>query len=245
MNSIANKQQSTLDDLWTVTFTDLLILLIAFFVLRYSMYTALFPVVEAPTTPIAENPQNKEQTVYQRLIGFLRLTTDYSDTVSGSALDLEFSTRFKGIASVTETPSGANIELSVDTVGTSIQGSSLSNLNLLASIATVLKDIGDVIIVRYKTPSINSGLSQIDSGWSIASAKAAVIVRQLVDAGIEKEKIFIEVVEENNPKNKGILTISVMENDKKLSQPSSLSDVLLNLNDGSPASESKITFLDL
>lgn len=246
MNSLRQNRNIHLGtDFWTITFADLLTLLIGFFVLRYTMYIEKLPVSFFPTKPASIEITQETSQLFEQIKNFLNKTTQYRELVTNTENGIQTTVVFDGIASLSSISRGAQIELQSASVATSVQELSLASRAITELIGTALSKRGDLIVIQYQTPLITSVGGISDSGWNTSSAKAAVVYRQLIDAGVNKERIFVEAFSNTNGQIKGNITISILQRDENLTEKLSRNDVLLNLNTANPASESEIAFLDL
>ena len=232
-------------DVWIITFADLLTLLIAFFVLRYTMYTELTEVPLSETKTFATVNKPEESLLLNEIGDFLKQTLTYRELTKSTASGIQTTVVFDGIASLSAISGGAQLSLNADAIANSTQDLSLTSREILELLGKALGKDGDLIVINYQTSDTTSEGSLVDSGWNTSSVKAAVIYRQLIDAGVKNERIFVEAFSGTNSLNKGDISISVIRHDEILAKTLTRNDVLLNLTTAKPASDSKIAFLDL
>lgn len=232
-------------DVWIITFADLLTLLIAFFVLRYTMYTELTEVPLSETKTFATVNKPEESQLFNEIRDFLKQTLTYRESTKNTASGIQTTVVFDGMASLSVISGGAQLSLNADAIANSPQDLSLTSREILELLGKALGKGGDLIVIRYQTANNTADGSLIDSGWNTSSVKAAVIYRQLIDAGVKKERIFVEAFPSTKPSIKGDISITAVRHDEILAKTLIRDEVLLNLTTAKPASESKITFLDL
>lgn len=245
INSRLARSNNVDTDVWIITFADLLTLLIAFFVLRYTMYTELTELPLSETKTVATVTKPEESLLFNEIGDFLKQTLSYRESTKDTVSGIQTTVVFDAIATLSAISGGARLSLSADAIANSTQDLSLSSREILELLGKSLGKGSDLIVIRYQTSDITSDGAFVDSGWNTSSVKAAVIYRQLIDAGVKKERIFVEAFSETKASNNGEISISAIRYDEILAKSLTRNDVLLNLTTAKPASESKITFLDL
>lgn len=207
-NSNSNKQRSlrrrrpNFDDSsssWLVTYSDVITLLLAFFVmilavsdLNQGKVEALREGIsemmtgEAPPTPFTDIKEGLEQLITEQ-----GLQDQVSVTLDQKGVKVEF-------ANVALYASGS----------ADIKPSSLSTLNQVTQVIRETSHQTHMVEVEGHTDDVPINTEQFPSNWELSSARATNVVKYLLAQGIEKERLKAAGYADSRPKeNTGSLSI--------------------------------------
>jgi chemotaxis protein MotB len=193
-STLHRKREEPEDEGWLITFADMCVLLMCFFVLLFSM--------SAP-----------DETRMRKVAESLREKGFYSDTVPTEdpyeKIKKELSTAiaargFDKFVAASETPKGIDIEIS--SVAFFVEGSAKFTpeaLPMLELIATqILPSAKSEIMIEVAGHTDDMALNsqQYPSNWELSAARAANVVRFLISKGFPPEKMRVVGMAATQPK---------------------------------------------
>lgn len=185
------REEGDLDD-WLMTFADTITLLMAFFVILFSL-----------SNP---NPEKFQKLADQlKLEGFMKVEveSDAKELKEQLQLVLEDS-GFDQFATINETDQFIELELASSSffeVGSA--RFSANGIPVLEKMATQLKrfEKGNVgIVIEGHTDDSPIATQQFPSNWELSAARASNVVRFLMAKGLAKEKLSVAAFADTKPK---------------------------------------------
>ena len=201
-------EQSIPDDMWKLTLSDLLTLLLAFFVLRFStLEFDSVPVVGIPGAPIVrmqEQEAAQPETPEKFDTDSARCQTDTCRSIS-DRLAVTLDTTFHG-GGTREFENGIAVRSKsyqtevVFGPGSFLEGSSELAFGAVGGLNAVARAIAArplssrparIDIAGFASETPESPQAAEASNWDLANARALTVTRQMLDAGIDQNLIFI------------------------------------------------------
>ncbi|MCB0322292.1 MAG: flagellar motor protein MotB [Bdellovibrionales bacterium] len=172
---------------WMLTFSDLLTLLLTFFVMRVAMgqidieqFQRVLS-VQPPQPPVQAEPRVAEVLAASLSEVFGAPETNVADKVAWPDTDI----------SVRPDGDGALLQIAGSTFITASDELSPETTYALYSIAAVLRDQGFEVEIEGHSDDIPIRSEHFESNWELSSARAIAVARELIAGGMPPERIAV------------------------------------------------------
>ena len=153
------------DSAWILTFSDLLLLLLTIFVMRYST----FRTAKEDLIPIKMSSSDK---------------IIFSDATPDFGLETDVKSSSKSNSNSSNKKTSDDIRILIPESGL-IKGSEELTFHMVEAVNSIIK-------VTSKT-NWTIHITSVDPSWELASARAVALMRQIYDAGVSMEAVNVSV----------------------------------------------------
>ncbi len=184
------------DQSWLISFSDLLILLLTFFVLRYSMYSADPQVIPKPIIkPKIEVIENRKLSFFEELRIHLANIHQLS-----SLNEPTKSFRFSSLIEIYPHGLGALTTLGTGTFYPGTNELTFQAREQLTALGYALKNKPYEMNIEAHSSNASVGTGFI-SNWDLSLAQALTVKRQLIDASVGEQSVSIAGYGGSKPEN--------------------------------------------
>lgn len=183
MPSLKRRQEEPEDEGWLITFADMSVLLMCFFVVLFMMSSPNEEQFKVMSKALREHGFYDDEVPLSDPFNELRKALLTSIATSG----------FDSYVTASETPKGIYVDISASALfhpgSAELDSRAQPILELLAKQVLTIKDSDATIEVEGYTDDTPISTIQFPSNWELSSARAARVVRFLIQEGVPEEKL--------------------------------------------------------